>query len=271
MVGCTDTEQWSIARLALDNVSLRKNSKKNDSCVNVLFDRLILLDSNLRMMDKKESLFAKELSDRKKLFLMQSRLYYEVKDLIDLQNKNKHQFSDLKEIPCSMTFTIKHFDLFMNQLSGKIEEQDHQLTILKTEYQKEATEKMASCTALQDSKEHIQSSVQNKTEQLGTVYFITGTLDELISARIIKKQGDITELSKNAMLADNLSLEKFQKSDIKSMHQITLHGKNPTLVTNHPEGSYKLTEDLQGNNVQLEISDPDMFWSISRYLVVITP
>ena len=39
------------------------------------------------------------------------------------------------------------------------------------------------------------------------------------------------------------------------------------LLTNHPEGTYELQKDNEGY-LTLVITNPDSFWSLSRYLVV---
>ncbi len=39
-------------------------------------------------------------------------------------------------------------------------------------------------------------------------------------------------------------------------------------MTAHPEGSYTLDRDAQGQYT-LRITDPNRFWSVSKYLVIV--
>ena len=49
--------------------------------------------------------------------------------------------------------------------------------------------------------------------------------------------------------------------------EIKLYSKSAQLLTAHPSNSYNLSKDVNGQYV-LRITDPDTFWSTSKYLVV---
>jgi len=49
---------------------------------------------------------------------------------------------------------------------------------------------------------------------------------------------------------------------------LPLHSARVKILTNHPAGSYKLTDDDGGK--RLVILSPDKFWSLSNYLVIET-
>jgi hypothetical protein len=51
------------------------------------------------------------------------------------------------------------------------------------------------------------------------------------------------------------------------MKELKLYSKSAELLTAHPAGSYTLVRD---NNKQyiLKITNPDTFWSTSKYLVI---
>ena len=44
--------------------------------------------------------------------------------------------------------------------------------------------------------------------------------------------------------------------------------KNVKLLTAHPQASYRLDRDVE-KNYTLHITNPDLFWSTSKYLVVL--
>ena len=59
----------------------------------------------------------------------------------------------------------------------------------------------------------------------------------------------------------------FTRIDLRVTKTIKLYSKSAKLMTNHPEGSYSLEKDAQGQYV-LRITNPQNFWSVSKYLVI---
>ena len=59
----------------------------------------------------------------------------------------------------------------------------------------------------------------------------------------------------------------FGKVDIRVMNELKLYSKSATILTAHPAGSYTLVRDANKQYV-LKITNPDTFWSTSKYLVV---
>ena len=59
----------------------------------------------------------------------------------------------------------------------------------------------------------------------------------------------------------------FTAVDMLKLHDIPFDSKKAKLLTNHPEGTYELQKDNEGY-LTLVITNPDSFWSLSRYLVV---
>ena len=59
----------------------------------------------------------------------------------------------------------------------------------------------------------------------------------------------------------------FTKIDIRVNKEIKLYSKSAHLLTAHPSNSYTLTTDTNGQYV-LRITDPQTFWSTSKYLVI---
>ena len=59
----------------------------------------------------------------------------------------------------------------------------------------------------------------------------------------------------------------FTKIDISDTREIPLACKKAKLITNHATGSYQLTGT--GKIEKLVISNPEEFWSASKYLVIL--
>ena len=103
------------------------------------------------------------------------------------------------------------------------------------------------------------ATVASQDQALNAAWFVFGTKSELKEQKILV-DGDVL---KNK----DFNKDYFTQIDIRTDKSIKLYSKNATLLTTHPEGSYKLDKDDKGQ-LTLNITRPDEFWSISRYLVI---
>ena len=102
-------------------------------------------------------------------------------------------------------------------------------------------------------------TISTQDKQLNTAWFVYGTKNEL------KSQGIISD---GKVLQGNFNKNYFTKIDIRTDKEIKLYSKNAKMLTSHPSGSYSLDKDTKGQYV-LRITNPQIFWSTSKYLVVL--
>ncbi len=69
------------------------------------------------------------------------------------------------------------------------------------------------------------------------------------------------------MLQANFNKSYFTKIDIRVQMEIKLYSKSAKILTMHPSSSYTLQQDANKQYV-LRISNPQLFWSTSKYLVI---
>ena len=101
--------------------------------------------------------------------------------------------------------------------------------------------------------------VQQQDKELNTAWFVFGTKSELKEQKILTK-GDVL---KNG----DFNKDYFTKIDIRYDKDLKFYSKSAQLLSTHPAGSYQLAKDKQGQ-YELHITDPQKFWSVSKYLVV---
>ncbi|WP_300729951.1 hypothetical protein [uncultured Bacteroides sp.] len=102
-------------------------------------------------------------------------------------------------------------------------------------------------------------TVAAQDKALNTAWFVFGTKSELKDQKILKS-GEV--------LKDNeFNKDYFTEIDIRKDKEIKLYSKRASLLTTHPEGSYELVKDDKGQ-LTLKITNPNQFWSVSRYLVI---
>lgn len=157
----------------------------------------------------------------------------------------------------------------IDNLVKQLDEKDLQLRQLRAELDA----KDIHIATLDETINNLNSNVSNlktessqKTEtinaqdkQLNTAWFVFGTKKELKEQRIIDG---------NKVLESNFNKSYFTKIDIRIEKEVKLFSKSAKILTMHPSSSYTLERDANKMYV-LRITNPQLFWSTSKYLVIV--
>lgn len=171
---------------------------------------------------------------------------------------------------------LKSSSIASAKLRGTIEEMNRQLTektqqIAQLEEQLRTkdikiAEQTEQITTLSQDKEELTKENEQKAQtvakqdkELNTAWYVFGTKRELKEQHILEN-GDV-------MKTNNFNKDYFTKIDIRVVTSVKLYSKSAQLLTSHPAGSYTLDRDAQ-KQYTLHITDPQKFWSVSRYLVI---
>lgn len=130
----------------------------------------------------------------------------------------------------------------------RIAEQDDQISTLNTNVR-----------ALTSENESKTQTVNAQDQELHTAYYVFGTKKELREQNILER-GDV-------LRSGSFNKDYFTRIDIRVTKVIKLYSKSAKLMTTHPEGSYTLDKDVSGQYT-LRITNPQKFWSVSKYLVI---
>ena len=189
--------------------------------------------------------------------------------------QNKELINKLKQQVRESSVKGGQLKKIIDNLTQQLETKDHQLQALREELDRkdihiaELDEKVASLntnvTSLKEDNEKKEETITSQDKALHTAWFVFGTKDELKEQRILSKDG---LFSKTKLLEKDFNKDYFTKIDIRIDKEIKLYSKSAQIMTSHPAGSYTLQRDANKQFV-LRISDPDTFWSISKYLVVL--
>ena len=157
----------------------------------------------------------------------------------------------------------------IENLVAELEEKDNQLQQLRAELDAKnihIAELDQTISGLNDNVTNLQTessqksaTIQAQDKQLNTAWFVFGTKKELKEQRII--DGD-------RVLESNFNKSYFTKIDIRVEKEIKLYSKYAKILTMHPSDSYTLEKDANKQYV-LRITNPQIFWSTSKYLVIL--
>lgn len=102
-------------------------------------------------------------------------------------------------------------------------------------------------------------TISGQDMQLNTAWYVFGNKKELKEQRILED---------GKVLQSSFNKNYFTKIDIRVDKTIKLYSKSAKLLTMHPSSSYTLDRDANGQYT-LNISNPQLFWSTSKYLVIL--
>ena len=136
----------------------------------------------------------------------------------------------------------------------RIQELDAAVTTLTTEKETLVAENEAKA-----------QTVAAQDKALNAAWFVFGTKKELKDQRILTNTGVFRK--GDVMQDEAMNKDYFTQIDIRTTKEIKLYSKSADLLTTHPAGSYVLEEDGKGQ-LTLKITNPEKFWSVSKYLVI---
>ncbi len=152
--------------------------------------------------------------------------------MTQLEEKN----NDLKDLRAQ----LEAKDIHITELDNTVNSLSKDISELKTEGEQKS------------------NTINTQDKQLNTAWYVFGTKSEL-------KEHNI--LVSGKVLQSNFDKSYFTKIDIREVNEIKLYSKSVDILTTHPSSSYSLTQDTNKQYI-LRISNPQLFWSTSKYLVV---
>ena len=177
------------------------------------------------------------------------------------QLKNsKYQSSQLKQTVDRLSAEIESKTAMITSLQEDLAKRDIRIK----ELDDAVLDLSGKVTDLSQETEEQKNTISTQDKELNTVFYVFGTTKELKEQKILSGGGLFK--AKEVMKGD-FNKDYFTKADLRTLKEIPLEMKKAKILTNHPEGSYSLVKNDKGL-LTLVISDPQNFWSLSKYLVV---
>lgn len=106
-------------------------------------------------------------------------------------------------------------------------------------------------------------------DELNKSYLAVGTFEDLQAKGVIDKEGGFLGfIGRSIALQDDADKTQFMELDRRKVSQLKIQAASLSLVSNHPSGSYQILPGEDEATKILEITDPESFWQISKYLVI---
>jgi DNA repair exonuclease SbcCD ATPase subunit len=220
------------------------------------------IQENLNAIKEKEKIISStsKVGDVKN---KEDQIKEDIQAIYDLMAKNKNRIGALSEKLKKSSLRIEGMQKMIENLQNAINQKDGEIADLKTQIEGLNID----ISSLKANVEETEKVVAEKTEVIQTAYYAFGTSKELRDKNIITKEGGFIGIGKSTKVKDDFNKDYFTKINIANSTVINIGAKKAKIITNHPSSSYKLVGDKTVE--KLEITNPEEFWSASKYLVIV--
>lgn len=195
---------------------------------------------------------------RESIRSIQQRMQHNRELIARLQQQVREGSSRSEELRRTINNFVKELEAKNNelqQLRTELQEKDIRIA----ELDNTVSTLNSDVTQLREETAKKTETINNQDVQLNSAWYVFGTKKELQEQNIYQK---------GKVLQSNFNKNYFTKIDIRVDKEIKLYSKSARMLTSHPAGSYTLQPDAQQQYV-LRITNPQQFWSTSKYLVVL--
>lgn len=267
-VGCKDKKAAPTDLQSIEqNDSLKKIIAQRDNEINDMMSTMNEIQDGFREINEAEHRvsIAKEGEGANKARQIRENIRF----ISTRMQQNRQLIKKLQGQLRQSSFKGEEMRKTIENMLKQLDEKDQQLQQLRAELDAKdihITELDETINNLNTNVSDLKTESAQKTQtinsqdtQLNTAWYVFGNKRELKDQRI---------LVDGKVLQSSFNKNYFTKIDIRVDKEIRLYSKSAKLLTMHPSSSYTLTRDANKQYV-LRISNPQIFWSTSKYLVIL--
>mgnify|MGYP000725499935 FL=1 len=267
LTGCNNGKNDSAAQNTAQADSLNGIIAQKDSEINDLMGTLNEIEEGFQQISEAEHRvsLAKDGEGVNK----KQKLKEDIQFIADRMKQNRELIAKLQKQLANGTLKGAQLQKTIEGLQKQLEEKDAQLQTLREELDKKDIHIAAldeTVNNLNTKTSRLTAESNQKTEtinaqdkQIHTAWYVFGTKKELKEQSIIQD---------GKVMTGNFNKNYFTKVDIRNLSEIKLYSKSAKLLTTHPSSSYSLVRDAN-KQYTLRITNSQIFWSTSKYLVVL--
>ena len=267
LVGCQDNKSKVDNAVSAERDSLNKVIAQKDNETNDIMSTFNQIEEGLREIGQAEGRISVA-RDGEGASRTQ-RIAENMQFIQQTMQQNRELIDKLRTQLRESSINGEQLKKTIESLALQLEEKDKQLQQLRAELDAKDIHIMdldENIANLNTNVSNLSSESAKKSEtisaqdkQLHTAWFVFGTKKELKDQQILKN---------GKVLQGNFNKEYFTKVDIRVDKEIKLYSRSAKMLTSHPSSSYTLQRDANKQYV-LRITDPQLFWSTSKYLVIL--
>ena len=266
LVACDNGKSSSDMSGAGQQDSLQKVIEQKDNEINDMMGILNEVEEGFRLINEAENRVSvakdgeganRQQRIRENMQFIQQRMAENRELIAKLQKQVKNGSIKSEQLQKTIENLTKELEAKNNQIKdlyAQLEAKDIHIE----ELDRTVSTLNKNVNTLQDDNAKKANTINAQDKQINTAWYVFGTKKEL------KEQNILVD---GKVLQGNFNKNYFTKVDIRSLKALKLYSKSAKMLTMHPSSSYKLERDAQKQYV-LHITNPQLFWSTSKYLVV---
>lgn len=266
LTGCKDGKTTAGIGAA-QNDSLNSIIAQKDSELNDLMGTINEIEDGLNQINEAENRVT--LLKNGEGASKKQKLKEDVQFIATRMKQNKELIAKLQKQMANSSIKSEQLQKTIDLLNKKLEAKEKEMQALREELDKQDIHIMEldeTINNLNTKSNRLASESSKKSEvinaqdkQINTAWYVFGTKKELRNQHIL--EGD-------KVMTGNFNKNYFTKIDIRDLSEIKLYSKNVKVLTTHPSSTYTLVRDAN-KQYTLRITNPQIFWSTSKYLVVL--
>lgn len=266
LTGCKDGKTTAGIGAA-QNDSLNSIIAQKDSELNDLMGTINEIEDGLNQINEAENRVT--LLKNGEGASKKQKLTEDVQFIATRMKQNKELIAKLQKQMANSSIKSEQLQKTIDLLNKKLEAKEKEMQALREELDKQDIHIMEldeTINNLNTKSNRLTSESSRKTEvinaqdkQINTAWYVFGTKKELKGQHIMED---------GKVMNGNFNKNYFTKIDIRNTTEIKLYSKTAKLLTAHPSSSYSLVRDAN-KQYTLRITNPQIFWSTSKYLVVL--
>lgn len=272
LFGCENYKQQS-EQLVKEKDSLIALNNSSTQTIDEFISTMAQVESNLNLITQKENTIVAAAERNPEMARStRDKVNAEIEEINRMMAENKTKVDELSKKLKRANSRAGKFEKMVTALQEQIAQKEVELAQLNERLgtlNVELALIRTSVDSLSSQNRNQSVVIADQTIKMHTAYYTVGTYKKLRDKKVLTKEGGVLGLGKKAKMTPAINDESFVKIDYTQIGAIPVNSKKAELVTTHPQGSYKMekSNDLISD---LVITDPEKFWSASKYLVVVT-
>lgn len=253
-----------VDSLSMVNSNLNTQLSEKEAALQEFIEAFNEIQENINVIKEKEKIVTNS-TQSGDVKSKEETIKEDIQAIYDLLNKNKMKVASLSKKLKDANIKMESLEKMVANLQAMIDEKDKEIEELKDKIESLNIE----LSNLQTSYQELSQENEVKTEKLYTAYYAIGSSKELKEKGVITKEGGFIGIGKATKLKEDFNKDYFTKIDITKVTSIPISAKSAKILTTHPSSSYKIIGDKKHVD-RIEITNPDEFWSASKFLVIVT-
>ncbi len=268
-IQCNESQKTAL-ETQMRNDSLQRLLVEKDSAIYAVLNTFSEIENNLEEIKSKEKIIALTAKNVENSQTREEKINEDINTIYALMLDNKEKLSKLENQ--LKRAHIKNNDLqkTIQALQEKLAEKNAEIIKMRGELldmNLKIDELTYSLDTIKFESEVKTAIIQKQDESLNTAYYVFGSERELKELNILDPKGKFIGISFGTNLNADFNKELFTAIDIREQTKFNFGAKKIEIITKHPTSTFQIYGEKPVDS--LIINDPEAFWSVSKYLVIV--